>query len=286
MLEQVGSDFLKNKKVNPKIEEIREKEFANIVEEFSDISKENISVVIRYNKGHYVVFLDNIFEIDWETSDEYDDANNETKEARSKVLAEVEWLQHQPCVQIIDENKRNCYISLLAECWCYALDGCFEIANSHLKRAEQYLNDRKIEKSRKWQLISCFSIIGTFLVGILAINRCFHVSDNFERWVTYLLFGALGTALSLIINGNTRTYNCESGKLLNFLEILSRLIASLLSCLVIVLLFNLNIIFTALKENHSTETLNLLCVIAGFSERLIPSILQKMESAETKEREK
>lgn len=242
--------------------------------------------MIRHKKGQYVVFLDNIHEIDWETSDEYDAANGETKEERSKVLAEVEWLQHQPCVQIIDNDRRNCFISLLAECWCYALDGCFEIANSHLKRAEQYLNDRKIETSRKWQLISCFSIIGLFMVGILAINKYLPVLDCFNEWATYLLFGTLGTALSLIISSNTRTYNCESGKLLNFLEILSRFIASLLSCLVIVLLFNLNIIFTALKDNHSTETLKLLCVIAGFSERLIPSILQKMESTEIKEREK
>lgn len=278
--------LFQNKKVNLEIEKIREKEFSNIVEEFPDISKENISVLIRHNKGQYVVFLDKTCEIDWETSNEYVVANSETKEERSKVLSEVEWLQHQPCVQIIDKNRRDCFISLLAECWCYALDGCFEIANSHLKRAAQYLDDRKIEKSRKWQLISCFSIMSAFMVVVLAINRFVSVSNSFAEWTTYLLFGTLGTTLSLIINGNTRTYNCESGKLLNFLEILSRLIASLLSCLVIVLLFNLNIIFTALKDNHSTETLKLLCVIAGFSERLIPSILQKMESTEVKERKK
>ena len=278
--------FYQNKKDNVVTDRIREKELADIVEEFSDISKENITTVIRYNKGQYVVFLDRLHTIDWETSKDYDANNGETKEDRSKVLAEVEWLQHQPSVPIIDKSRRDGFISLLAECWCYALDGCFEIADNHLKRAEQYLSDRKTETSRKWQLISCFSIVCVFLIGALIANRCFPVTSVFKEWTTYMLFGTLGTALSLIINSNARTYNCESGKLLNFLEILSRLIASLLSCLVVVLLFNLNIIFTALKDNHSGETLKLLCVIAGFSERLIPSILQKMESSEAKEKEK
>ena len=278
--------FIHNKKANIKIEEIRNKEFSNVTTEFPNISKENISMLIRHNKGQYVVFLDNIYEIDWETSDEYDANNTETLETRNKVLAEVEWLQHQPCVQIIDKKRRNCFISLLAECWCYALDGCFEIANGHLKRAEQYLDDRKVETSRKWQLLSCLSIISIFMVFLLVINGFFTVSDSFKEWATYLQFGILGTALSLMTNNSSRNYNCESGRLLNFIEILSRFIVSLLSCLVVVLLFNLDIIFTILKDNHAMETLKLLCVIAGFSERLIPSILQKMESNEIKEMDK
>ncbi|GHV44626.1 hypothetical protein FACS189492_1250 [Clostridia bacterium] len=221
----------------------------------------------------------------WETTPIYDDANTETKKERNKVLAEIEWLQHQPCVSVISKQRRTCFHSLLAECLCYALDGCFETANAHLKRTEQYLNDRKIETFRKWQLVSCFSLVSVFAVVVLAINN-YTVSDVFSYWSTYMLFGAIGTTLSLIINSGVRTYNCESGKLLNFLEVLSRLLASLLSCVVIILLLDLNIIFTALKENHSGETLRLLCVMAGFSERLIPSILQKMENNEIEEDEK
>lgn len=273
-------------KVHAQTTKIQSEEFQSIVDDFADISKENISVLIRHRTGQYVVFLDKTYEIDWETSDEYDSTNKETKVERSKVLAEVEWLQHQPCVQVINKKRRDCFISLLAECWCYALEGCFEIANNHLKRAEQYLNDRKIETSRKWQLISCFSIAFLFWVGIFAINKFFYVSDIFKEWATYLLFGTFGTVLSLIIDGSTRTYNCESGMMLNFLEVLSRWIASLLSCLIIILLFNLDMVFTALKDNHLTETLKLLCVIAGFSERLIPSILQKIENTEVKEKGK
>jgi L-rhamnose mutarotase len=265
------------------IEKIHKEEYQKVHNTFADISIDNISVLVRHNDGKYVVFLDQASELDWETTNAFEEENAVNSEERDKILAEIEWLQHQPCVKIISKERQVCFNLLLAECWCYALDDFFEIANTHLRRAEQYLNDRKVETSRKWQLFSCLSIVGVFAIAVITINRCFFVSATFTDWSNYLLFGALGTALSLIINSSVRTYNCESGKLLNFLEVLSRLIASLLSCIVIILMFDLNIIFTALKDNHAPEALRLLCVIAGFSERLIPSILRKMENDEIKE---
>jgi hypothetical protein len=274
------------RKRNTTLSTIQHEEYRKICEEFGDISEENISVLIRHRLGMYVVFLDSDGDLDWETTNKYDTAHEKTMGERDKLLAEIEWLQHQPCVQLISKNRRKCFISLLAECWCFALDGYFGISNNHLKRAEQYLNDRKIETSRKWQLISCFAIVSVLILTVTAINNIFYISNTFADCSEYLLFGALGTVLSLIINGNIRTYNCESGKLLNILEVLSRLIASLLSCVVIILLFDLNIIFTTLKDYNSNETLRLLCVLAGFSERLIPSILQKMENDTIKESKK
>ena len=270
----------------PNVTKIRKEELCDIQKDFSDISIDNISVLVRYNKGEYIVFIDCESDFDWETTDKFDDDNAKTKIERNKILNDIEWLQHQPCLQYIPEQRKNNFILLLAECWCYALDGCFEIAKAHLKRTEKYLNNRKIETSRKWQLSYCYiiTIIITFITLIIKLLTIhFKLPISIIDWSTYIMFGAFGTTLSIVIKSGTRIYNCESGRLLNFLEILSKMFVSAISCAIIIILFNLDLIFTSLKDNHSIEMMWFLCIIAGFSERLIPSILQKFESSEIKE---
>ena len=90
--------------------------------------------------------------------------------------------------------------------------------------------------------------------------------------------------LSIIQKSGNRCYDCESGKFLNFLEILSRMFASVISSFVVVYLYKLDLIFANFRSSENTTyCLIILCIIAGFSERLVPSIISRFEYNEIKE---
>ncbi len=240
--------------------------------EFTDISPDNIEILIRFDKDSYIVFVDKDLELDWQTTNAYDNLHSGPDSDQKCLLNSVEMLQHSPTVSYLDKKKRIEFIRLLGESWVYALDECYDLAKETSEAARNYLLKRNYEISRKWQLIGSFAVSMIIIFGFVI-----------SKWNTYLAFGCIGALFSIIYKSGKIDYDCEAGKFLNGLEIISRFVASIISAYIIVQLFNLNLIFSTFKASEQHEiAIILLCFIAGFSERLVPSIISRIESEEEK----
>jgi len=261
----------------------RDSEYNLISKEFPHIKKEDFSMLIRYSKEKYVVYLNRNNEMDWviyngfESKDEVSGFN--------RIFAKINWLQQQPSMSYLSEKTKMQINMMLGNCLCSALDASYDIAGDSLKYAEKFIEDRKIEISRKWQLQYSFLISLLISAVLLTLNAFsaliayyFKLDAALFDNIKYLQLSVIGALFSVILGMGRSTYNCDSGRMQNFLEILSRMTAGLISGGVVVILYRIDLIFATFRKIESYDILLILSFIAGFSERLISSVLQKITS--------
>ena len=271
-----------------KYENIRQTEYEKMLEEFEGICKENINTLVRYNEGNYIVFIDMELELDWVITDAYDDAHANTKNKRNKLLSDIEALQHRPTVAYLDKQTKKAFFLMLAEAWVYALDEEFSLSKSYLTNVEKYLENRNHEICRKWQISFSFlffcilsSVFMVIFINSNAISELLHIQEPTIKRFSYISFGLMGALFSILCKTGKTSYNCESGRLLNALEIFCRMFASLLSAFIVLCLFELDLVFSAFNTHeHMNTALIMICFISGFCERLVPSLLNKFIAAE------
>lgn len=252
----------------------QQEELKIILENFKDIKADNVELLIRYSPEQYIVFLDSDLEVDFETTDEYDIEHSERKERINATYNRIEEMEHSPAVPYLSKNIKKAFVRLLGDAFAAELNGFDETANQTLQTAETYFKARTAEISRRWLLINAF---GATLIGYV-IWKLFLPKD-------FVLFGCLGALFSILCKTGKLEYDCQAGRFLNMLEILSKFLAAIISAYLAEQLYHMDLLFTAFKTiENSSVVLSLICFIAGFSERLVPSIVSHLGSKEEKER--
>lgn len=258
------------------------------MKDFPHISSDNIGLLIRYNKGNYIVFLDSMFEFDWATTDNYDNRHEGCSRKRDRMLSQIEYLQHEPAVRYLKRKVREDFFTMLAETWVYALNEHFDLAESHLKKCKKYLRDRNFEVSRRWQIEYTLLLAVLFTCGfVLLLSNVDFLAQKFQitkavvEEFCYIIFGAWGAMFSIFCKTGKSECNCQSGRVLNVLEVLCRMIASMVSAFIAMKMFALDLAFSAFKtKDYLNIALTLICFISGFSERLVPSLISKLTDVE------
>ncbi len=261
-------------------------ELKEILKEFPDISPDNVNTLVRHSSERYIVWLDCENEFDWETTNNY----REPDEINT-YISRIGVLQHQPISRCLSKKQYKEFNYMLAEAIVLVLENELCEADKHIFIAEQYLQNRNCEITRKWQLEFCFIIL-TIILALMGVGKhnylyllnYFGISTDVMNTIGYSVLGTIGATLSIIQKSGNKCYNCESGRFLNFLEILSKMFASIISGFIVIYLYKLDLIFANFhSEENSHYCLILICIIAGFSERLVPSIISKFENNEYKE---
>lgn len=245
-----------------------------ILKNFKDIKADNVLRLIYYSSEQYIVFLDSDLEVDFETTDEYDKQYPDRKEKIDDTYTRIEEMEHSPAVQYLSEKTKKAFTCLLGDALVAELNGSKETVTQTLQTAETYFKARTAEISRRWLLINAF---GATLIGY-AIWKLFLPKD-------FVLFGCLGALFSILCKTGKLEYDCQGGRFLNMLEILSRFLAAIISAYLAEQLYQIDLLFSAFKTiDDSSIVLSLICFVAGFSERLVPSIVSHLGSKEEKER--
>lgn len=265
------------------------KEIEEILTGFPDISVDNVNSLVRYSSDRYIVWLDCENEFDWETTDNY---NKQNAEEINTYISRIGVLQHQPTSRCLSQKQYKEFNYMLAEAVVLVLENELCEAEKHICAAEQYLKNRNCEITRKWQLEYCFIILAIIfaITGIVKHNYAnlsnfFGLTLDAMNTIGYSILGTVGATLSIIQKSGKKCYDCESGRFLNFLEILSRMFASIISGFVVIYLYKLDLIFANFhSEENAKYCLVIICIIAGFSERLVPSIINNFGNNEYKER--
>lgn len=245
-------------------------------DEFQDIKYRHL--VLQTND--FIVFIDCEIDIDWKTTDDYDNRKKEEYDAQRyhEVMnhaAEVECIANNH----LEESKRINFKRMIGEAICRNFEFDYENAEKMLNKAENYISERNEEVSRKWYLKSC--LCTTFLFCLF--GSCFWLfRENLASiigWALLMLLltsvaGALGALLSVILRMGTSNLDAAAGRCLHYLEGSSKIFCGAISAVLVGLAMNAEIILPIFSKIGKTNAAMIFAgLIAGASERWAPSII-------------
>lgn len=185
--------FYPRKNIQRDAVRIAQREELNVIlEEFKDIKPDNVTLLIRHSSDNYIVFIDGDSEVDYETTDAYDEAHPSHDEAHpshevrlSTIYNRIEDLEHRPAVQYLSAKNQKALVRLLGNALAAELDMAQPEADKTIQMAEQFLKQRTIEISRRWLLLSAFGAARD-LFGVMALARAKRFSVLWLSWGVFL----------------------------------------------------------------------------------------------------
>lgn len=252
--------------------------------DFSDL-KEIVDELIAYEKNRFVVFIDLENDLDWETTDSMD------KVIRSKevqqILAEIDAVRHQAGVRFYPDHIKRELIWYLGRALVLALNEQKAYAQKTLNMARRFAYERNSEITRLWQLLFAFLFYGIVLIVFLLI-QCF-IGDSVHILLDicqYFFYGCTGVILSIFHQSGHLHFDCGAGKILNCAQIASKYVVGGIGACFIVMLFQSGIVFSFFQENNHTDAImTIVGIIGGFSERMVPSLIEQLSTDEVKKSE-
>ncbi|MDD6071903.1 MAG: hypothetical protein PUC12_14000 [Clostridiales bacterium] len=257
------------------------RELGKIAEEFDSTEADNIKYLIRYSEKRYIIFVDSENDLDWEVKND-DDMKSESVQS---ILKKINILIHNPAVMQLTKEMKVHYMGLLGEALAAVLEGESDNPDELLSEAENYLKGRECEITRLWivkdSLIICLIALIIYIgVNCIAIGK----SGDLVQYSLALFWGLIGGMASLLQHAGRIQYTCGAGKKLIWYEVLSRLFISMISAVIVLKAYDVGLVFASFKETAQSESVQvLLCIVAGFSERFAPSLVEKIEGEKEEE---
>lgn len=219
------------------------------------------------DKDGYIIFIDYEYDLDYVDLRDNGDKDSEISRAIAKLqLAEAVPTKHLP-KDIQLEFKRCLGIGYI-----HALNCQFEDIPEIIDNARKYLKDRNREYSR-WLFLRSGSpaVIIAFVTGLsMYLNNCFN------PWFFGIVFGTLGAFVSIWARYGKIKNSGFGGSKLHVLECYSRIIIGIIFSLIAMVAIRCRLILPSIAQNDELLAFILASFIASFSERFIPSILEKI----------
>lgn len=253
--------------VNNTQNEYRE-EFGGIVDQYlisySSERKENP------NGYHRIVYIDADNDIHWQVAKE-EGMTVEDQKNRNKAMSKLRIAQSLPVQNLSHEEILN-YKKVLGMGYNAALIKDWEEVDVAIREAEKYRNDRNKERSRNILLTAATFYV--MLFGVAAAIAWFYLGQKVE--MVGMLMGAVGAYVSIWMRYGEMNMTGLGAKALHRLEAFSRILIGVIFAVLAMLLVKSGLIFSSIEiiitDNY---LLPVLGFCAGFSEKWIPSILER-----------
>jgi len=165
---------------------------------------------------------------------------------------------------------------MIAESVARLFEKNYQAAKDALDLAEAWINARNIEVARRWYLVGSGAAALVAVVLVIAFGFRYeelHTLPYFNL-ASGVAFGGLGAWLSVIQRSRSAGLDVAAGPLLHYLEGAFRVMAGSLGALLVAMAIRAGLFIQA---DRLSVTL-VICMIAGVSERLVPSFIEQMES--------
>ena len=239
----------------------------------------------------FVVWIDKDLDIDWQTSQKYDETGPKDPAEWNAVLNRVAALECVPN----DHHSRNIRLNfkrMIGEGVARGLDYDYESAKNILEQAAAYIADRNVEIARYWQL-STACIIGAVALALgvsMWIARAFLIriwGESAFFLILAAIAGSSGAVLSMIFRMGHSYPTSEAPRHLHILEAVSRGMAGCFSGVLMAGAVKVGLILPAFSQAGDTFTLMLIAAMAsGASERWAPSLIARFEGTGSKRQSK
>lgn len=240
-------------------------------------------LILRTND--FTVFLDSELDLDWKTTDEYDSRKQGDPSNHNKIINRIASLECIPNDHLRTNIRRN-YKRMLGEGLARSLKHDYENAMTILDDAERYIRSRNIESARYWQLsTSCLSgtICGFVACFIWAFKlQMLPILGETGLYVILAgLTGGLGALLSIIFRMGNAQITTDAERKLHILEAISRIIGGIISGLIVSFFVKLGLFVPIFQKTNDTYLAMVAAgLIAGATERWVPSLIAQFENGQ------
>lgn len=259
------------KKKEPYVDPDREmyRKFFNIIDDY--LIEYSIFQETGENKETgYIVYIDPENDIDWKDTRAKKDWTPDDNARWAQSIAKLSDAHAEPTGHLSFNTIRAFKLKLGAG-YVLAMNRCFDEVDNVVKDSIRFLRQRNSEKSRQLFLIySTICILA--ILGLWLWNTDLKVVK--EDWALTLLFGTFGSYFSIWTRYGKLTMTGLSTKALHFLETLTRMIIGAISASVVLLAVKCGLILPKLAETAPLWFFGLTGFAAGFSERLIDSLME------------
>lgn len=236
------------------------------------------SVETEGKKTGYIVYIDLEDDIDW--IDLRDDFwNAEDKKQRDAFIAQLNVLQFHPCQNISDEDKFT-FKKMLGSIYVLALQKQFDAIPTIMKETENFIIQRNKEAARTMYLE--LSGVIAFIVLVFWIFDA-HYLMWCKEWVAGIAMGILGSYVSVWIRYGKVTMKGLSSRWLHYLESISRLFIGGVFAIVSMTAVKCGVILSNSDPTLLRFTFALVGFASGFSERFVPSMIERFIDSKTNE---
>jgi len=224
----------------------------------------------------FIVYIDEDRYVEWNMND-----NRMLGKDTGEYLNKIAFLESFDTGQL-SGNQREVYARMIAEGVARLFQKDIKAAKEVLVLAEQWIGARTTEIARRWYLegaawasllaaiVSIFLVFGGDLIpaaiGPMGSPRNSVLLGSFA--------GGLGAWLSVIQRSRLTALDITAGAGMHYLEGIFRIMIGVLGALIVALAIKANIIGHVDQLAASL----LLCMVAGVSERIVPSLIEQIES--------
>jgi hypothetical protein len=241
------------------------------------------SIYLIRSAEHYVIWIDNDGDIDWMTTNEYDERGAEDRQKHNAILSNGAVLECAPCHGLTGEAKRH-FKRLVGEALAYNFEDDYQTAQQMLNEARAYIRARSEETSRRWYvsastIMTAIMIVLGLMIWIWRTPITTELTANFV-WISIAaVAGSCGALLSVIWRSGQLKVDSSAGEALHYVEGASRVWAGALSGVLVMLAVKSEFILAPLTRSGNTLTVMMLAAfVAGAGERLATSIISTFES--------
>jgi hypothetical protein len=221
----------------------------------------------------FIVYLDDAHYVEWNMND-----NNMLGCETGPYLNMVGGLEAVDVSYLTDDHVKL-YRRMVAEGVARLFQKNLEAARAAFDLAEKWVTARNTEIARRWYLLGsgCAALVSAFAVAILGFWGD-TLRGDFGPGVYNILMGTsvggLGAWFSVIQRSRKTELDVAAGPMLHWLEGAFRIMVGTLGSMLIALAIRAGLI----GQVKQLSTMMVICMVAGASERLVPSFIEQIES--------
>lgn len=219
----------------------------------------------------YIVFIDKENDLDY--IDKRDKSTWTDAEVQSfqRSLGKLQQAEATPILNL-RHKQILAFKQILGRGYLQILEKDFSEVDAIIQEAKQYLQQRNIEAARELFLTS------SGLIALIAAitGLVMYLSDYRNIWIYGIIFGILGAFVSIWTRYGKEEMTGLASKQLHYMESISRLFVGAIAAVVVMFAIRSGLM---LAIGESNNLFFLYCVFgfaAGFSERLLPSLIERI----------
>lgn len=225
----------------------------------------------------FIVYIDTDGYVEWTMN-----RNDMLGPAAGPYLNQIGWLEAIDTTHL-EKKQTESYQRMIGEGVARLFQKNLSAAEAAFDLADKWITARNNEVARRWYLRGAGIVALIPLVAVCIMAACIGTWWVKFTPVGYTILmgtavGGLGAWLSVIQRSRRTELDVAAGPLLHHLEGAFRIIAGTLGAFLVALAIQADLI-NGLKELlKGLPGIMLVCMVAGTSERLVPSLIEQIES--------